>query len=663
MPTVIPLDAFERVQARLAANNPRVTPPRVANGPTLLTGLAICATCGAGMTRTGTRRRQRNYSYYSCAGCQQRGKSVCRGRHMPMEKLDDLVVANVKEQLFAPDRLAVILETLVERQGAKEQAVLDRRAALEGELNAKQGKLSRLYRAIEEGVVEIDDELRERIKSLKTERDIAQTSLDRIASQISARAAITPERIDAFAKLVREKIDGADIQARKSYLRSVISYVEVDDDKVRIVGDKATLAGVIAGQQIQADNVRGFVRKWRAQGESNPCFRRERATSWTARRWALTEAPAWRRRGRAIVASLRSGKARFRAEISPRLGRAPCAAARAARNHRRLSGGLSMRAIRIHQTGGPEVMQFEEVELAPPGPGQARVRHHAIGVNYLDIYYRTGFYPSPCAALHPRQRGRRRGRRGRQGRQGFQARRPRRLCHDDRLLRRGAQCRGQAPRQTAARDLLRHRRGDDAQGPDGAISAAPDLQGARGRHDPGPCRGGRRRADPLPMGQGAGRDRHRHRRLRGEGARSPRKRAPSTSSSTGRRISPRASARSPRAANAMSSMTASARRPFPPRSTACRPFGMFASYGSASGGIEAFNLGLLGQKGSLFATRPTLFTFLADRDAAREDGARSVQGRRLGRGEGAGHRARAARRGRADPRRARRPAKRRPRSC
>ena len=289
VPTVIPLDAFERVQARLRREqSARSRRPRVVNGPTLLTGLAVCATCGAGMTRTGTRRRERNYSYYSCAGCQQRGKSVCRGRHMPMEKLDDLVVANVKEQLFAPDRLAVILESLVERQGAKEQAVQDRRAALEGELNAKQGKLSRLYRAIEEGVVEIDDELRERIKSLKTERDIAQTSLDRIASQISARAAITPERIDAFAKLVREKIDGADIQARKSYLRSVISYVEVDDDKVRIVGDKATLAGVIAGEQIQADNVRGFVRKWRAQGESNPCFRRERATSWTARRWALT---------------------------------------------------------------------------------------------------------------------------------------------------------------------------------------------------------------------------------------------------------------------------------------------------------------------------------------------------------------------------------------
>ena len=52
---------------------------------------------------------------------------------------------------------------------------------------------------------------------------------------------------------------------------------------------------------------------------------------------------------------------------------------------------------------------------------------------------------------------------------------------------------------------------------------------------------------------------------------------------------------------------------FPASLDCLRPFGIFASYGSASGAVEAFNLGILGQKGSLFATRPTLFTFLADR--------------------------------------------------
>ena len=50
-------------------------------------------------------------------------------------------------------------------------------------------------------------------------------------------------------------------------------------------------------------------------------------------------------------------------------------------------------AIRIHATGGPEVLKYEEVSVGAPGPGEARVRHTAIGVNYIDTYHRGGLYP------------------------------------------------------------------------------------------------------------------------------------------------------------------------------------------------------------------------------------------------------------------------------
>ncbi|MBV9978443.1 recombinase family protein [Bradyrhizobium sp.] len=57
VPVLIDQSDFDRVQAKLAQNNPRTTPPRVVNGPSLLTGIAVCASCGAGMTRTGTVNR------------------------------------------------------------------------------------------------------------------------------------------------------------------------------------------------------------------------------------------------------------------------------------------------------------------------------------------------------------------------------------------------------------------------------------------------------------------------------------------------------------------------------------------------------------------------------------------------------------------------------
>ena len=53
------------------------------------------------------------------------------------------------------------------------------------------------------------------------------------------------------------------------------------------------------------------------------------------------------------------------------------------------------KAIRIHQYGGPEALRWEEVEVGDPGPGQLQVRHGAVGLNYIDVYHRTGLYPLP----------------------------------------------------------------------------------------------------------------------------------------------------------------------------------------------------------------------------------------------------------------------------
>jgi NADPH2:quinone reductase len=54
-----------------------------------------------------------------------------------------------------------------------------------------------------------------------------------------------------------------------------------------------------------------------------------------------------------------------------------------------------MKAIRIHQNGGPEVLRYEDVELPPPAPGAVHVRHTAIGVNFIDTYHRSGLYKLP----------------------------------------------------------------------------------------------------------------------------------------------------------------------------------------------------------------------------------------------------------------------------
>src|SRR6516225_5843337 len=51
------------------------------------------------------------------------------------------------------------------------------------------------------------------------------------------------------------------------------------------------------------------------------------------------------------------------------------------------------RAVRLDRLGGPEVLRLADVEVGEPGPGQARVRHTYVAVNFIDVYFRTGRYP------------------------------------------------------------------------------------------------------------------------------------------------------------------------------------------------------------------------------------------------------------------------------
>jgi len=56
------------------------------------------------------------------------------------------------------------------------------------------------------------------------------------------------------------------------------------------------------------------------------------------------------------------------------------------------------KAIQCFSNGGPEVMEYVDVQVGEPGAGEARVRHHAIGLNYIDVYFRTGLYPQQMPA-------------------------------------------------------------------------------------------------------------------------------------------------------------------------------------------------------------------------------------------------------------------------
>jgi len=97
--------------------------------------LAVCATCHAGMMlRTGTSKNGRVYRYYTCSSCATKGKTVCKGRSVPMDKLDTLVTHHLIEQLFEPARLAEMLQSLSSRRAEKAESLNIRLMALQREV-------------------------------------------------------------------------------------------------------------------------------------------------------------------------------------------------------------------------------------------------------------------------------------------------------------------------------------------------------------------------------------------------------------------------------------------------------------------------------------------------------------------------------------------------
>ena len=131
--------------------------PRVTTGPILLTGLAVCAASGGGMMlRTGTSRGGRVYRYYTCSNCATKGKTVCKGSSIPMDKLDTLVTDHLVERLFKPERLTEILKSLSVRRAEKSESLNRRLIALQREVTDAEEKLKRLYRLIEDGLTDLD---------------------------------------------------------------------------------------------------------------------------------------------------------------------------------------------------------------------------------------------------------------------------------------------------------------------------------------------------------------------------------------------------------------------------------------------------------------------------------------------------------------------------
>jgi site-specific DNA recombinase len=121
VPPIIDAAEFEAVQALLKTRSPALTAPRIISGPTLLTGICFCASCGMAMTlRTGKGGR---YRYYTCSTKARQGETGCQGRTVPMDKLDRVVADHIEHRLLESKRLEQILASVLDRREERAERI------------------------------------------------------------------------------------------------------------------------------------------------------------------------------------------------------------------------------------------------------------------------------------------------------------------------------------------------------------------------------------------------------------------------------------------------------------------------------------------------------------------------------------------------------------
>ncbi|WP_267389241.1 recombinase family protein [Sphingomonas sp. GC_Shp_3] len=264
-PEIVSPQIIAEVAARRARAAPKVTPPRVTNGPTLLTGILRCNAlgCGAGMTiRTG---KSGQYIYYACNAKLTGGAGRCETRAIRQDELDSIVLSVLTDRILERDRLLKLLQAVLEKSDLADAQRHEDLNRVRREKVAAETRIRRLLEMLEEGLMSPRDPLfaerlaqhRQNVVQLEASERSLNLQLERGPQRISE------ETIVKFGKLICEQLKGGNSALRKAYVKLLIDSISVDNHAIHIQGSTAALeSAVIRSGDAAMTMVPGFNRKW-----------------------------------------------------------------------------------------------------------------------------------------------------------------------------------------------------------------------------------------------------------------------------------------------------------------------------------------------------------------------------------------------------------------
>jgi F0F1-type ATP synthase membrane subunit b/b' len=263
VPAIIDQDIFDKATKLRQAHSPKKSVPRRETSPHLLTGLVRCGHCGSHMVVATGKSGQ--YRYYKCSARMNRGNAACPSGNVPVDRLDDLVLNAFRQKVYTPDHIRDVVDEL--RTAAAKAGNRDAKQHLKGleaKLHEAEQAQTRLYEAVEKGLMELDDTLKARVQQHKeTRENLIVEIANQKRQQQSPLQSITPQKIDAVSKILMKRLSESTPFA-KAYLKASLDEIRVTDEMVSLSGANASMASLVAsnGAIGAQTGVPSFIPEW-----------------------------------------------------------------------------------------------------------------------------------------------------------------------------------------------------------------------------------------------------------------------------------------------------------------------------------------------------------------------------------------------------------------
>ena len=183
----------------------------------------------------GRSAKSHQYYYYVCNRGNKQGKESCSARNLPKEKIEKLVIDQIKQKVLTPEYLEGLVKLVNAELDSTHGLLKNKLDDIDLELADVRNRLAKLYDVLETGKLNLDD-LAPRIKELKAKQDglmktRVQTEADMVLEGVQH---INAEAVKAYAQDLRSLLEDGDFIQSKAFLRSFVKKIIIDGDKAKI---------------------------------------------------------------------------------------------------------------------------------------------------------------------------------------------------------------------------------------------------------------------------------------------------------------------------------------------------------------------------------------------------------------------------------------------